>query len=238
VGAISAAAIFMLFNEKTQKLMINILISYAIGILLTASFFGLIPEAIESSGGEAHTIMPFVLGGILFFFFLEKIIIWRNCQDEICEVHSAAGPIVLVGDAVHNFTDGIVIAAAFLTNFTLGIVVGISIIIHEVPQETGDFGILLHGGYSRKKAFILNSASSSTTIISAIISYYILDLISIVIPYLLAISASSFIYIALTDLTPELHQRANIKYGIRQFLLILIGVITMALIIILSIHQH
>ncbi|MFX1356321.1 MAG: ZIP family metal transporter [Promethearchaeota archaeon] len=228
----------MLFSEKTQKLMINILISYAIGILLTASLFGLIPEAIESSGNETHIIMPFVLGGILFFFFLEKIIIWRNCQDEVCEVHSAAGPIVLVGDAVHNFTDGIVIAAAFLTNFTLGIAVGISILIHEIPQETGDFGILLHGGYSRKKAFILNSISSLTTIISAIISYYILDLISSVIPYLLAISASSFIYIALTDLTPELHQHANIKYGIRQFVLILIGVATMASIIILSIHQH
>jgi zinc and cadmium transporter len=228
----------MLFSEKTQKLIINVLISYAIGILLTASLFGLIPEAIESSGGEAHTIMPFVLGGILLFFFLEKIVIWRNCQDEVCEVHSAAGPIVLVGDAVHNFTDGIVIAAAFLTDFTLGIVVGISILIHEIPQETGDFGILLHSGYTKKKAFILNAISSSTTILSAIISYFILDFLSTIIPYLIAISASSFIYIALTDLTPELHQPVSIKYGIRQFLLILVGVITMSLIIILSLHQH
>ncbi|MFX0058070.1 MAG: ZIP family metal transporter [Candidatus Hodarchaeota archaeon] len=228
----------MLLGEKIQKLLVNILISYAIGILLTASLLGLIPEAIESSGGEVHLIMPFVIGGILLFFFLEKIIIWRNCQDDVCEVHSAAGPIVLIGDAVHNFTDGIVIATAFLTDFSIGIVAGISILIHEIPQETGDFGILLHGGYSRKKAFILNAVSSSTTILSAIISYFILDLFSVIVPYLLAISAASFIYIALTDLTPELHQRANIKYGIRQFLLILAGIITMALIIILNLHQH
>ena len=156
LGAICAAAAFMLLSDKVQKLMVSILISYAIGILLTASLFGLIPEAIESSGGEPHLIMPFVLGGILFFFILEKIIIWRNCQDEVCDIHNAAGPLVLVGDALHNFTDGVVIAAAFLSNFSVGIVVGLSIIIHEIPQETGDFGILLHGGYSKKKAFIFS----------------------------------------------------------------------------------
>lgn len=238
IGAICAAASFMLISEKFQKLMINILISYAIGILLTASLFGLIPEAIESSEGESHFIMLYVLGGIFFFFLLEKIIIWRNCQINGCEVHSAAGPIVLIGDAVHNFTDGIVITAAFLTDFTLGIVVGISILIHEIPQETGDFGILLHGGYSKKKAFTLNAISSSTTIFSAITSYFILDLFSGLTPYLLAISASSFIYIALTDLTPELHQHIKLKYGIRQSLLMLAGIITMILLISLSVHQH
>lgn len=238
LGAIGAAATFLLLSEKLQKLLISILISYAIGILLTASLFGLIPEAIESSGGEPHLIMPFVLGGILFFFMLEKIIIWRNCQDEVCDIHNAAGPLVLVGDAFHNFTDGVVIAAAFLTDFSVGVVVGLSILIHEIPQETGDFGILLHSGYSRRKAFLLNSISSMATIPSAIISYFVLDAFSIAVPYLLAISAASFIYIALTDLTPELHKRANPKYSIRQVILILAGVTTMALIIMLTIHQH
>ncbi|MFX0032100.1 MAG: ZIP family metal transporter [Candidatus Hodarchaeota archaeon] len=179
-----------------------------------------------------------VLGGILFFFIIEKIIIWRNCQRDECEVHSAAGPLVLIGDAFHNFTDGVVIAAAFLTNFSIGIVVGISVLIHEIPQETGDFGILLHQGYSRKKALLFNALSSISTIPSAIISYYILDVFSVAVPYLLAISASSFIYIALTDLTPELHQKTDIKHSIRQILLIFVGILTMASIIILIGHPH
>jgi len=178
------------------------------------------------------------LGGIIFFFFLEKIIIWRNCQNEECEVHSAAGPIVLLGDAFHNFTDGIVIAAAFLTNFYIGIAAGLSILIHEIPQETGDFGILLHEGYSKKKAFIFNLLSSSTTIPAAILGYFVLDLITEMIPFFLAFSAASFIYIALSDLSPELHTQTNIKYGIRQLLLVIAGVITMVLIIILNSHQH
>ena len=115
--------------------------------------------------------MLFVIGSILFFFFLEKIIIWRNCPDESCDVHAAAGPIVLVGDAFHNLTDGIVIAAAFLTDFTIGIAVGFAIIAHEIPQETGDIGILLNGGFSKKKSYIYNAVSSSTTIPSSIMSW-------------------------------------------------------------------
>jgi len=179
-----------------------------------------------------------VLGGIIFFFFLEKIIIWRNCLNEECEVHGSAGPIVLVGDAFHNFTDGIVIAAAFLTNFYIGIAAGLSILIHEIPQETGDFGILLHGGYSKKKAFIYNLLSSTTTIPAAILSYFILDLVTEMIPFMLAFSAASFIYIALSDLTPELHNQTKLKQGIRQLLLVIAGVITMVLIITLNTHQH
>jgi len=155
-----------------------------------------------------------------------------------CDIHNAAGPLVLVGDALHNFTDGIVIAAAFLTDFSVGIIVGISILIHEIPQETGDFGILLHSGYSRRKTFLLNAISSMVTIPSAIISYFVLDVFSVAVPYLLAISAASFIYIALTDLTPQLHQRANPKYSIRQIILILAGVATMTFIVMLTVHQH
>ncbi|MFX1445036.1 MAG: ZIP family metal transporter, partial [Promethearchaeota archaeon] len=206
IGALSAAAIFILFNDKIQKLLVTILISYAIGTLLTAALFGLIPEAIEGAGDEPHNVMLFVLGSILFFFFLEKIIIWRNCPDEECDVHGiAAGPIVLIGDAFHNFTDGIVIAAAFLTDFNIGLAASFAIIAHEIPQETGDFGILLHSGFSRKKAYAYNALSSISTIPASIISYFVLGIFSIIIPYVLAISAASFLYIALSDLTPELH---------------------------------
>jgi zinc and cadmium transporter len=239
IGALTAAAGFILLNEKIQKRLIGMLIAYATGTLLTAALFGLIPEAIEIAGNEPHGIMLFVLGSILFFFFLEKIIIWRNCSDETCDVHGkAAGPIVLVGDAFHNLTDGIVIAAAFLTNFSVGIAIGVSIIIHEIPQETGDFGILLYSGFSKKKAYFYNVISSSFTIIASIISYFVLESFHFVIPYVLAISAASFLYIALTDLTPELHQKLGFKHTARQLLLILAGIITMILLFSLGIHAH
>ena len=191
----------MFIKEKYQKALVPILIAFATGVLLTVALLGLIPEAVEEVG-EPHLIMPFVLGGILFFFVMEKIIIWRNCRNKECEIHShASGPIILLGDSLHNLTDGIVIAAAFLTqSFSLGIVAGLTIVFHELAHETGDFGILLHSGYSKKKAFGLNLLSSTTTIPGAIISYFILDKVSSIIPYVMAISAASFIYIALSDL--------------------------------------
>jgi zinc and cadmium transporter len=202
----------------------------------------LIPEAIEGLGGEAHLIMPFVLGGIIVFFFMEKIIIWRNCRNKECEVHShASGPIILIGDSLHNLTDGIVIAAAFLTgeltgDLTLGIGAGLTILVHELAHETGDFGILLHSGYTKKKAFLYNIISSSTTIPAAIIGYFIIRAIEPVVPFILAISASSFIYIALSDLTPDLHQHTDLKYSIRQLLMIIAGILLIILLLILGGH--
>ena len=169
---------------------------------------------------------------------MEKIIIWRNCADEECDVHAAAGPIILIGDAFHNFIDGIVIAASFLTNFTVGIAVGFAIIAHEVPQETGDFGILLHGGFSKKKAFILNTLSSTTTIPAAIISYFVLGEILFIVPYALAISAASFLYIALSDLAPELHKKWGLKHSVQQLILILLGVTVMILTMSVMGHNH
>lgn len=236
VGAITIAGIFVFLGDNIQKTLIPILIAFATGVLLAVAFLGLIPEAIEGVG-EPHLIMPFILGGILFFFIMEKVVIWRNCRDKTCEVHShASGPIILMGDSLHNLTDGIVIAAAFLTEFHIGLVAGLTIIIHELSHETADFGILLHSGYSKKKAFIYNLISSSTTIPAAIISYFILDSVEVAVPFLLAISAASFIYIALSDLTPELHQHTDFKYIIRQLLGILIGIVLMAFI--LSIGGH
>jgi len=200
------------------------------------AFVGLIPEAIEEVG-EPHIIMPYILGGILFFFIMEKIVIWRNCRDKTCEVHShASGPIILMGDSLHNLTDGIVIAAAFLSEFNIGIVAGLTIIIHELAHETGDFGILIHSGYTKKKAFTYNIISSSTTIPASIISYFILDDIEFAVPFLLAISAASFIYIALSDLTPELHQHTDFKYIIRQLIIMILGIVLMMFL--LSIGGH
>ncbi|MHA2430557.1 MAG: ZIP family metal transporter [Promethearchaeota archaeon] len=239
VGAICASGVFILAGERIQKILIPALLSFATGILLTAAFMGLIPEAIESAGNEPHVIMPIILGGIFFFFFLEKFVIWRNCQDNACEVHAhAPAPVVLIGDAFHNFTDGIVIAAAFLTNFNIGIAAGITILIHEIPQETGDFGILLHDGMSKKKAFIYNLLSSSITIPSAILGYFILEIFHGIVPIFLALSAASFIYIALSDLTPELHQSYETKAIIKQIILVLSGILIMFLILSIGSHGH
>ncbi|MHA2005718.1 MAG: ZIP family metal transporter [Promethearchaeota archaeon] len=239
IGAIIAAGAFMFLNERYQKPLVPILISFATGVLLTAAFLGLIPEAIEGSGGESHFIMPFVLGGIIVFFFMEKIIIWRNCRNKECEVHShASGPIILIGDSLHNLTDGIVIAAAFLTDLTLGIGAGLTILVHELAHETGDFGILLHSGYSKKKAFSYNIISSSTTIPAAIIGYFIIGTLSSVVPFILAISASSFIYIALSDLTPDLHQHTDLKYSLRQLFFILTGIVLMIFLLAIGGNNH
>ncbi|MFX1279452.1 MAG: ZIP family metal transporter [Promethearchaeota archaeon] len=234
-----AASLFLVLNENIQKKIIPSLLSFATGVLLTASLLGLIPEAIESSGGEAHVITPTVLISIFVFFFLEKIIAWRNCRDNSCEVHShATGPIILLGDGIHNLTDGIVIAAAFLTEFNLGVIVGITILSHEIPQETGDFAILLHSGYSKKKAILFNLLSSSATIPAAILSYFLLNVFDVFVPFLLAVSAASFIYIALTDLTPELHKDTQLKYTIRQLLLIILGIALMWFLLSLGMHEH
>ena len=238
IGAICAAAAFMLLREEYQKILIPMLIAFATGVLLTIALLGLIPEAIEAVG-EPHIVMPYVLGGILFFFFMEKVVIWRNCRDNSCEVHShASGPIILLGDSIHNFTDGLVIAAAFLTDPSLGFVTSITILVHELAHETGDFGVLLHSGYTKKKAFIYNLISSSTTIPAAIIGFFVLGSIIFVVPFLLAISAASFLYIALSDLTPDLHQHTDLKYSLRQLVMIAAGIFLMVLLLSLNGHQH
>ncbi len=212
-------------------MLVPILISFATGILLAAALLGLIPEAIDKVG-DANVIMPYVLGGILVFFFMEKIVIWRNCRNKECEVHShASGPIILIGDSLHNLTDGIVIATAFLTNLTLGIGAGLTILIHELAHETGDFAILLHSGFSKKKALLYNFISSSTTIPAAIVGYYLIGAIDTIVPFVLAISAASFIYIALSDLTPDLHQHTDLKYSFRQLLFIILGILLMILLL-------
>ncbi len=214
------------------------LIAFATGILLATAILGLIPEAIEKVGGP-HIIMPYLLGGILFFFIMEKVVIWRNCRNEACEVHShASGQIILLGDSLHNLTDGLVIAAAFLLEFQLGVAVGLTIIVHELAHETGDFGILLHSGYSKKKAFVYNLLSSSTTIPAGIVGYYILGTFDFIVPFLLAISAASFIYIALTDLAPDLHKHTDFKYIIRQLILIILGILLMVFLLSFGVHEH
>jgi len=229
IGAIVTSAIFLLLKKKIQKTLIPYLVSYAVGTLLASALLGLLTQAVSRS--DPLIALYFLLGGIILFFIFEKMIIWRHCHKEDCEFHSATGPILIVGDAFHNFIDGVIIAASFLTSIHIGIAVGLSIIAHEIPQELGDFAILLDKGYSKKKAFLYNLLSSLTTIPAAIIGYFILESLNQIIPYVMAISAASFIYIALSDLTPDLHQKTAIKDLGKQLLLVLSGVGTIILIL-------
>ncbi len=226
---------FISLNKNSQKSLVTCLVAYATGTLLAAASLGMIPTAISKAGEAIQLIMAFFLGALMFFFILEKLIIWRHCHDKDCIVTGeATGPIILIGDAFHNFVDGIVIAASFLTSFTFGIAISLSVIAHEVPQEIGDLAILIDKNYSKKKAFLYNTFSGLSTIPAAIIGYFILDIISMAIPYVLIISAASFIYIALSDLTPELHQKLGLKHSVRQLILIFAGIITMILIFMLK----
>ena len=232
IGAIVTAAAFLLIPGKIQQVLIPCLLAYATGTLLAAALLGLLPNALTYL--PPRPILFTVLGGILLFFLLEKLAIWRHCHDTECEVHGAAGPMLLIGDAFHNATDGMVIAASFLISIPMGIAVALSVIVYEIAQEVGDFSILLHSGYSKRKALSLNLISSLSTIPSAIFSYYALERIQAAIPYVMAISAASFLYIALVDLSPELHRIIGFKYASRQFLLLLAGIGTMMLILQIS----
>jgi zinc and cadmium transporter len=229
IGAIITAATFILFKKKIQDVLIPCLIAYATGTLLAAALLGLLPNALKDV--SPFPILLTVLTGIILFFILEKLVIWRHCHNVECDVHGTAGSMILIGDAFHNLTDGIVIAASFLVAIPVGIAAALSVIAHEIPQEVGDFGILLHSGYSKRKALVLNTLSGLTTLPAAIISYYALDIIHTAVPYIMAISASSFIYISLADLSPELHRKVGISHTIRQFLLVLAGVGTIILVL-------
>ena len=223
VGSVGLAGLLLLLKDSRLQNISTYLTYLAGGTLLGSAFLGMIPEAITML--DSQTIFKFILAGILFFFVLEKIILWRTCRNIDCERHiKAAAPMILVGDAFHNAIDGVVIAASFLTSIELGIFVSISIVFHEVPQELGDFGVLLKV-YSKRRALLYNMLSGSSAIVAGIVAYYFMGTMKSLIPYALAFSASSFLYIALADLIPEMHQKTKLKESIIQILLIIVGVL-------------
>ena len=223
VGSVGLAGLLLLLKDSRLQNISTYLTYLAGGTLLGSAFLGMIPEAITML--DSQTIFKFILAGILFFFVLEKIILWRTCRNIDCERHiKAAAPMILVGDAFHNAIDGVVIAASFLTSTELGIFVSISIVFHEVPQELGDFGVLLKV-YSKRRALLYNMLSGSSAIVAGIVAYYFMGTMKSLIPYALAFSASSFLYIALADLIPEMHQKTKLKESIIQIFLIIVGVL-------------
>jgi zinc and cadmium transporter len=240
-GALSAALASVALALRAAW--IPILVSYAIGALLGAAFLEVIPNAFES--GPPQAAAGAILGGIFVFFVLEKLLLWRHCHTENCEVHDPkerqdrhehgvhdhgrSGTMIMVGDTVHNFVDGVLIAAAFLQGTELGIVAAIAIVAHEIPQEMGDFVILLHSGYSRAKAFAVNMLSSLATLVGGVLGYYALQLFDGLEPILLGFVAASMIYVAVADLIPGLHRRPQLRDTAVQALLIALGIATIAI---------
>ena len=237
VLSVMCAAAFAL-NPRAQRYL-NAMVSYAIGAMLGAVFLDILPEAIRLTPDVA-TLSGTVLFGILLFFILEKLVLWRHCHHEHCEGHELlasehghdhgrSGLMITVGDTFHNFVDGVIIAAAFLTDWHLGLVTALAIIAHEIPQEVGDFAILLHSGYSKPKAFQLNIISSFASVAGGVLGYFTLQTMQTWTPTLLALAAASLTYVSVADLIPGLHKRAELRDTLEQVGLIALGVATVGL---------
>lgn len=203
------------------------LVSFSTGTLLAAALLGMLPHAARSL--PVATITAAVLGGLLAFFVLEKLLVWRHCHRHDCDVHASSGPLLLVGDAVHNLVDGVVIAAAFLNSTALGVVTALSTIAHEVPQELGEYAVYVRGGYSRRRALLLNAATSLTTLVGAVLGYFFLSHLRAAVPYLLAFAAAGFLYVALADLVPAQRGRASLGVTLLDLLLVAGGIGVVAL---------
>lgn len=246
LGGLLSVLIAAVFALNAQRKWVPILVSYAIGALLGAVFLELLPHAMEEAE-HVEYMTATILFGILLFFTLEKLVLWRHCHGHHCEAHAMhdeahcpdrseqhvhtrdddhgrSGLMIMIGDTIHNFVDGTLIAAAFMVDIQLGIVTALAIIAHEIPQEVGDFLILLHSGYSKKKALIFNLFSSLATLVGAFVAYFALQSIMEWVPYILSLAAASMLYVAVADLIPGLHKRTAIKDTLQQIALILLGV--------------
>jgi zinc and cadmium transporter len=235
-GALSvlAAASFALSARVTW---VPMLISYAIGALLGAAFLEVLPHAIVASS-DASTAAAVVLAGILGFFVLEKLVLWRHCHIESCEGHERSlgeddhgrsGLMILVGDTFHNFVDGVLIAAAFMEDVRLGVVTAFAIVAHEIPQEVGDFVILLHSGYTKSRALAYNLLSSLATLVGGLLAYFSLSQAQGIVPIMLSLAAASMIYVAIADLIPGLHKRPELAATLQQVVLIGLGIASIAI---------
>jgi zinc and cadmium transporter len=234
VLSVIAASLFLLVPDRHHSRILPHGVSFALGALLSAAFLDLLPQAVEKAGVErAEPLFATVLTGILGFFLLEKLLLWRHCHATDCEAyrdmddhfHQPAGTLIVVGDGIHNFVDGVLIAAAFLVDRQLGIVTSLAVAAHEIPQEVGDFAILLQSGYSKAKALFYNLLSSLGTVAGGVLAYFGLERAQDALPYFLALAAASFIYVAVADLIPALHKKTHPEAVVQQMGLILAGIL-------------
>ena len=250
-GGIVSVVGAWLIASRASAAQVPVLISFAVGALLGAVFIELLPHAFNTSD-NLQTTAATILGGLMLFFILEKLVLWRHCHIEECEAHDPheghahghghtpapvvananhhdhgrSGMMILIGDTFHNFVDGVLIAAAFLADTQLGIVTALAIIAHEVPQEVGDFLILLHSGYTKRQAFLLNLLSSAAMVIGGVVAYFALQTMQQWVNTLIALATASMLYVAVADLIPGLHRRPEIRATIQQVTLIALGIAT------------
>ncbi len=215
------AVLILYFKKKILSKVLLFLVSLSAGALIGGAFLHLLPEASEEI--NADKLFLIVLASFVFFFFIEKILHWRHCHHNKCQVHTF-GYMNLFGDAVHNFIDGLIIASTFLIDPKLGITTTLAIALHEIPQEIGDFGVLLYAGFKKKKALIINYLVSFVVVIGAIIGYFFFIYLENIIPYLLPFAAGGFIYIAASDLMPEIRKENDLKKSIISFIIFLLGI--------------
>ena len=225
LGGLLVASGVLLIQDSSRNKLIPWLVSYAVGALLGVSMLAILPATLEQL--PSSHVFATLLAGILLFFVLEKLVLWRHCHTHDCEVHDGSVVPVLVGDAFHNFVDGAVIATAVLTSVPLGVSTAIAVAAHEIPQEVGDFAILLHGGYSRRRALLLNVLSGLSSAVGAVLAWLAFEWLPQLLPYFLALAAASFLYVAMADLIPGLHRGRTDASSMRQILLIAAGVVTM-----------
>jgi zinc and cadmium transporter len=233
-GILSVAAAALTLGLRATW--INKFVAFAVGALLGAVFLEVLPHALEA-GKPAEEILTVVLIGVVLFFVLEKVVIWRHSHahghgDEISHEHEhgRSGWMILIGDTFHNFCDGVVIAAAFLADFRLGVVTAVAIIAHEVPQEVGDFLVLLHSGFSKRQALLFNMGSSLGSVIGGLVGYWALATVQRWVPYALALAAASMLYVAVADLIPGLQRRAKLAETAMQLVLLGLGIGVIALV--------
>jgi zinc and cadmium transporter len=225
VSIISFIGILTFFvKEKLLGKILLLLVSLSAGALIGGAFLHLIPEAMAEFASDK--VFIYVLIGFILFFLVEKILHWRHCHIEKCRVHTFAY-MSLWGDCMHNFIDGLIIAAGFWTSIYLGIVTTLAVAIHEIPQEIGDFGVLVYGGFKKIKALFLNFICALTAIFGGVFGYFLSSYIDSSIKFLLAFAAGGFIYIAASDLIPELRKETKLKNSLLNFMVFIIGILMM-----------
>ncbi|MGQ9550903.1 MAG: ZIP family metal transporter [Candidatus Bathycorpusculaceae bacterium] len=224
VSLISFIGIFFVgLKEAFLRRILMALVGFSCGSLIGGAFIHLLPESLKETGRAHQAVLYYTIIGIIVFFIMEKFLYWRHCHEEKCPVHTFAY-LNLIGDGVHNFIDGMVIAASFIVSYGMGVATTLAVIFHEIPQEIGDFGVLIYGGLTKWKALAYNFVSAITAVAGSLVTYYLASYMQGVDAFLVPFAAGGFIYIAATDLMPELHKRNRGKESLIQLLALLTGI--------------
>jgi len=225
VGLISLVGVFSLWiKDKLLKEIIFLLVAFSAGALISGAFFHLLAESLE----RLSTLISFsiFMGGFILFFIIEKYLHWHHCHEKNCKCHPVS-QLILIGDGVHNFIDGLIIASSFYININFGIITTFLIILHEIPQELGNFGVLVYSGFSKTKALFWNFLSQLTAIIGGIVGFFLANSVENITPFMLSFAAGGFLYISASDLIPELHKEKKGKKSLISFIVFLFGVLLM-----------